>query len=196
MKRVMNLCLLVACTVLLSTTAKASDVMSVKIENSSTLNVSLSNISKGQKLYLKNYSGKVLFDITLDAMPLYRKYFDFNTVKDGIYFVETETEFDVKVTPVVKNEKGIALINQSVITVFKPKVLVENSLVRVMLTRSEKSPLHVSIYDREGVMLFRENVEEGTTIFERAYNFSGVPSGKYLIRFDLRDRKFVKEISI
>ncbi|GAA4272288.1 hypothetical protein GCM10022258_15820 [Aquimarina gracilis] len=170
--------------------------MSVKIENSSTLNVSLSNISKGQKLYLKNYSGKILFDITLEAMPLYRKYFNFNTVKDGVYFVETETEFDVKITPVVKNKKGIALINQSVVTVFKPKVLVENALVRVMLTRSEKSPLQVSIYDREGVMLLNENVEEDKAIFERAYNFSDVPAGKYFIYFDLKDRKFVKEINI
>ncbi len=191
----MNLCVLVI-AILLSTAMKASDVMSVKIENSSTLNVSLSNISKGQKLYLKNYSGKILFDVTLEAMPAYRKYFDFNTVKDGVYFIETETEFDIKVTPVVKNKKGIALINQSVVTVFKPKVLVENNIVRVMLTRSEKSPLHVSIYDREGVMLFSENVDENTTIFERAYNFAKVPEGKYRIYFDLKDRSFVKEISI
>ncbi len=195
MKRVINLSLLV-CAILFSTVMKASDIMSVKIENSSTLNVSLSNISKGQKLYLKNYSGKILFDITLDAMPSYRKYFNLNTVKDGIYFVETETEFDIKVTPVLKNPQGIALINNSVITVFKPKILVENSMVRVMLTRSEKLPLSVSIYDSAGVMLFAEKVKNDDLIFERAYNFSGVPSGKYLINFDLKDRKFSKEISI
>ncbi|MBQ0735443.1 PPC domain-containing protein [Aquimarina celericrescens] len=195
MKRVINLCLLIG-AICFSTVVKASDVLSVKIENSSTINVSLSNISNGQKLYLKNYSGKILFDITLDAMPTYRKYFNLNTVKDGIYFVETETEFDIKVTPVVKNSKGISLINKSVITVFKPKALVEGNIVRVMLTRSEKSPLHVSIYDQEGVMLFSENVKEDKLIFERAYNFSDVPSGKYIIYFDLKDRKFTKEIRI
>lgn len=195
MKRVMNLCLLML-IMLVSTTTKASDVMSVKIENSSTLNVSLLNISKGQKLYLKDYSGEVLFDVTLEKMPLYRKYFNFNTVKDGIYFVETESEFDIKITPVIKNKKGIALINTSVTTVFKPKVLVENTMVRVMLTRSDKTPLSVSIYDKEGVKLFKEDVEEGVTIFERMYNFSGVPSGEYLIYFNLKDRKFVKEIRI
>ncbi len=195
MKRVINLSLLI-CAILFSTYVKASDVLSVKIENSSTINVSLSNISKGQKLYLKDYSGEILFNVTLDAMPTYRKYFNLGTVKDGIYFVETETEFDVKVTPVLKNPKGIALIQNSAVTIFKPNVAVKNSVVRVMLTRAEKTPLHISIYDREGIMLLEEKVKDDKLILERAYNFSGVPSGKYAIYFTLKDRRFIKEISI
>ncbi|MBP2832763.1 hypothetical protein J8281_11250 [Aquimarina sp. U1-2] len=195
MKRVINLCLL--CGVLLwSSIIKASDVLSVKVENASTINVSLSNISKGQKLYLKNYSGEILFDVTLDAMTSYRKYFNLNTVENGIYFVETESQFDIKVTPVVKNEQGVALINKSATIVFKPKVLVEDRMVRVMMTKSDKTSLEVTVYDEEGVMLFSENVENEKTIFKRAYNFSEVPYGKYLIYFTLDNRRFVKEINI
>ncbi len=195
MKRVINLSMLV-CAILFSTIVKASDVLSVKIENSSTINVSLSNISKGQKLFLKDYSGTILFNVTLDAMSSYQKYFNLNTVKDGIYFVETETEFDIKVTPILKNPKGIALINNSVVTIFKPKVLVEKTLVRVQYTKSEKSPLQVMIYDKDGYMLFDEKVKDEEPIFERAYDFSEVPSGKYTIYFKLKDRKFIKEVSI
>ncbi|MEW7292910.1 PPC domain-containing protein [Aquimarina sp. 2304DJ70-9] len=195
MKRVINLSLLI-CAILFSTIVNASDVLSVKIENSSTINVSLSNTSQGQKLYLKDYSGAVLFNITLDAVSSYRKYFNLSTVEDGIYFVETETEFDIKVTPVLKNPKGIALINNSAITVFKPKVDVENTIVKVMLNRVEKSPLSISIYDREGVMLFSEKAKDDELIFQRTYSFSDVPSGKYIIYFSLKDRKFIKEVSI
>lgn len=195
MKRVINLSLLV-CAFLLSTVMNASDVLSVKIENASTINVSLSNISKGQKLYLKDYSGTILFNVTLDEMPSYRKYFNFETVENGVYFVETETEFDIKVTPVLKNPHGVALINNSAVTVFKPKVHVENAMVRVMHTRIEKSPLHISIYDTEGERLFNEKAADNTPIFQRTYNFSNVPSGKYLIYFTLKDRQFIKEVSI
>ncbi len=195
MKRVINLSLFV-CAILFSTVVKASDVLSVKIENSSTINVSLSNISKGQKLYLKDYEGNIMFNMTLNAMDSYRKYFNFSTVANGIYFVETETEFEIKVTPVLKNQKGIALINKSVVTIFKPKVLIDKSRVRVMLTRIENSPLGISIYDTEGVRLFDEKVKEDTLIFERTYDFSDVPSGKYIIYFTLDDRTFKKEVSI
>ena len=195
MKRVINLSLLVG-AILFSTVTKASDILSVKIENASTINVSLLNISKGQKLYLKDYSGTVLFNVTLDAMPSYRKYFNLSTVDNGIYFVETETEFDIKVTPVVKNAKGIALINNSAVTVFKPKVKVDGSMVKVMLTKPENSPLKITIYDEEGVQLIEESAEENTLIFQRAYNFSGVPSGNYRIYFTLKDRKFLTEVSI
>ncbi|KZS42682.1 hypothetical protein AWE51_04325 [Aquimarina aggregata] len=195
MKRVINLSLLI-CVILFSTAVKAADFLSVRIENSSTINVSLSNISKGQKLYLKDYTGTILFNATLKAMPSYRKYFNFNSVADGIYFVETETEFDVKVTPVLKNSKGIALIEDSSITIFKPKVLVQNSLVKVMLTRSKKSPLSISISDENGETLLTEKVEEENLIFERLYKFSEVPSGRYIISFDLGDRSFTKEVNI
>ncbi len=195
MKRVINLSLLV-CAILFSTIVNASDVLSVKIENSSTINVSLSNISSGQKLYLKDYSGTILYNITLEAMPSYTKYFNLNTVGNGIYFVETETEFDIKVTPVLKNAQGIALINDSSVTVFKPKVRIDNTLVRVMFTRVEESPLDVSIYDEDGNMLSNENVEDDELIFQRAYNFSAVPPGEYTIHFSLKDRKFIREVSI
>ncbi|WP_109438436.1 MULTISPECIES: PPC domain-containing protein [Aquimarina] len=197
MKRVINLSLIVF-AVLLSTAVKASDFLSVKIENSSTINVSLTNISKGQKLYLKDYSGTILFNATLDAMPTYKKYFNFRTVENGVYFIETETEFDVRVTPVIKNTKGIALIENSTITIFKPKLLVENTLVKVMVTRTEETPLNVSIYDIDGALVFDEKIigEEGEFIIQRTYNFSEVPSGKYDIHFRLKDRVFIKEVSI
>ncbi len=195
MKRVFKLSLFV-CAILFSTVATASDVFSVKIENASIINVSLSNISKGQKLYLKDYSGNIMYDMTLTTMDTYKKYFDFSTVENGVYFVETETEFEVKITPVLKNHKGIALINDSATTIFKPKTLVEDSMVKVMLNRIKKSALNIYIYDLEGVMLFNEKVQDDVLLFERTYDFSTVPSGKYIIYFALDDRTFKKEINI
>lgn len=195
MKRVINVSLALF-AILLSTAVKASDVLSVKIENSSTINVSLANISKGQKLYLKDYSGTVLFNVTLEAMPSYRKYFNLSTVEHGVYFVETETEFDVKVTPVIKNDKGVALIDNSSVTIFKPKVLVENLIARTMITKTENSPVKISIYDKDGNMLNEEVLESEDQVVQRAYNFTGVPAGDYYIYFNVNDRTFMKQISI
>ncbi len=181
---------------LCSTIIKASDVLSVKIENSSTINVSLTNTAKGQKLYLKDYSGTILFNMTLEATSSYRKYFNLSAVNNGIYFVETETEFNLRITPVIKNEKGIALIDNSAITIFKPKVLVENSIVKTMMVTAEKSPLYISVYDNDGILLIKEKIEEEGPIFQRAYDFSEVPTGKYIMYFSIKDRTFTKEVNI
>jgi len=195
MKRVIKVSLFV-CAMLVSTMVKSSDVLSVKVENSSTINVSLFNISKGQKLYLKDYSGTVLFNVTLNAMSSYEKYFNLNTVKDGIYFVETETENDIKITPIIKHPNGLALISNSLVTIFKPKVAVDNKVVKVMYTKVENSPLYITIYDIAGNELHREEANDNNIIVERTYNFNNVASGKYFINFFYKDREFKTEVNI
>ena len=65
MKRLMNISIFVF-VVLINTIASASNILSVEVENYSTINVTLSNTSKGERLSLKDYSGTTLYDITLD----------------------------------------------------------------------------------------------------------------------------------
>lgn len=195
MRRVINLCILI-CVLLFSNMAVASDVLSVKITNSSTINVSLFNTRQGQKLFLKDYDGTILFDITLDASASYKKYFNLSLVKDGIYFVETETDYDVKVTPVIKNNKGIALINASVTTIFKPKTKLENGIVNLQFVNSKRSPITISIQDLDGVILHSEKMSGEEYIIKKAFNFSELPSGTYNLYVRLEDRVFTKEFSI
>lgn len=194
MKKVINLCLIV-CFILFSTIAKASNALSVKIKNSSTIKLSLSNISNGQKLYLKDYSGNIIFHATLNAMPLYTRHFNFSKVKNGIYFVESETESEIRITSIVKDVNGISIVKDSAITIIKPKVQVNGLKVKVMMTNIDVQ-LKVSIYNRNGLLIFKEEIEENKFGFQRVYNFSSLPIGKYIIHFKLKDRTFVKEISV
>ncbi|MDY8135494.1 hypothetical protein [Aquimarina sp. 2201CG5-10] len=193
MRRVINLSLLIV-AIVFSNLAKASEVLSVEILNSSMINVSLSNITKGEKLYLKDYNGEILFNATLDAMPAYQKYFNLSNVPDGVYFVETETVYEIKVTPVLKNKKGISLIKNSAVTVFKPVVKSKNKLVKIMLSNPEKSSVTIQIYDKEDILL----IEESSTdeVLKRVFDFSTMPSETYRILFKQKERTFIKEVSI
>lgn len=195
MRRMIKTCLLIL-VVLVSLNAKASDILSVKVGNASTIHVSLQNALKGQKLYLKNYSGNVIFNMTLTEDKSYQKTFDLALLTDGIYFVETETAFDIKVTPVVKNSKGVALINESVNVIFKPTVKEEKGMIHVLLNNIEKSPVILSVYDNEGVLLHTERISDKEYIIKRTYNFTKVPSGEYSLYFRLRDRVFTETVSI
>ncbi len=195
MKRTLKFSLL-AVLLLLSASTQAS-VLSVKIENSSTINVTLSNIIKGQKLSLKDYYGVKLFDITLTAMPSYKKLFDFKTVKGGIYFIETETDFDVKITPVVNNAYGVSLINNSTITIFKPTILLKDKILMMNMTRVAKVPLLISIYDKNGSLIFDEKFEGDMAVVKRTYNLEKLPKGEYDMHFDISgERVFIKDFTL
>ncbi|AXT50057.1 hypothetical protein D1818_04130 [Aquimarina sp. BL5] len=194
MKRVINLCLL-ALVITTSNIANAAGRVSVEISNSSMVTVSLTEVVKGEKLFLKDYHGEILFNVTLEATPNYQKYFNLGNVPDGVYFVETESLYEVKVTPLLKNKKGVSLINTSAVTVFKPQVSVENNLMKVMFNNTEKSPLTLVIYDNEGRVL-EEIIGYDKSILKRTYDFSKMPKGEYQLYFSLKDRTFIKKVSI
>ncbi|MBQ4821955.1 hypothetical protein [Aquimarina sp. MMG016] len=195
MRRVINLCVLI-CAVVFSTSMKAADVLSVKIGTASTIHVSLSNAAIGQQLYLKSYEGDILFNVTLQPEKTFVKSFDLELLQDGIYFVETETEFEIKVTPVLKNNKGVALINNSVTTIFKPAIDKDNGMINVMFTNAEKSQVNLYIYDKEDVLLHEEVISKNEDIIKRSFDFSKVPSGEYKVYFKLKDRTFIERVSI
>ncbi|KAA1246113.1 hypothetical protein [Aquimarina sp. RZ0] len=194
MKRVINLCLL-AMVIAFSNFANAAGKVSVEITNSLMINVSLKEVSKGEKLYLKDYYGEVLFNITLKEMPSYQKYFNLNNVPDGIYFVETENEFDVKVTPVLKNKKGVSLIDNSSVIIFKPQVLIDNNIVKVLYNNTKKRPVTITMFDTKWNVL-DEVIDNIDDVFTHTYDFSKMPKGDYQIHFTLQDRVFIKKISI
>ncbi|WP_298540796.1 hypothetical protein [uncultured Aquimarina sp.] len=194
MKRVINLCLL-ALVITTSNIANAAGRVSVEINNSSMVTVSLTEVVKGEKLFLKDYYGEILFNVTLEATPNYQKYFNLNNVPDGVYFVETESLYEVKVTPLLKNKKGVSLINTSAVTVFKPLVSVENDLMKVMFNNTEKAPVDLIIYDSEWRVL-EEIIGYEKALLKKTYDFSKMPKGEYQLHFSLKDRTFIKKVSI
>lgn len=194
MKNLINLSLL-AIILVFSNAANAAGKISVEITNSSMINVSLVDVKQGEKLFLKDYYGFVLFDLTLNASVAYQKYFNFSRVENGVYFVETESEFEIKVTPVYKSDKGISLVENSAVTIFKPQVKVNEKRVSLMFINTKKAPVSISLYDQNSVELIEEKeIEE--KIIERTYDFSTVGKGTYYLYFNMGDRAFTKEVTI
>jgi len=194
MKRVINLCLL-ALFFATSNVANAAGRVSVEITNSSMVTISLTEVTKGEKLFLKDYYGDIIFDVTLDATTNYQKYFDLGNVSDGIYFVETESLYEVKVTPLLKNQSGVSLINTSAITLFKPQINVEDNVVKVLFNNTKEEPINLTIYDNEGTLL-EEIAENREKVLRRTYDFSNMPEGEYILYVTLKDRRFISKVSI
>ncbi|GAA3521815.1 hypothetical protein GCM10022393_40310 [Aquimarina addita] len=194
MKKLINLSLLVF-TLLSLNTVNAAGKVSVEITNVSVINVSLTEIAKGEKLFLKDFNGMVLFKTTLNASPIYQKNFNLNKVSNGIYFVETESDYEIKVTPVLKNESGVSLITDSEVTIFKPQIEIVDNKVSVMFLNTRKSPMDLNIYDENGVKLVEE-LEIQEKVVERVYDFSNVEKNTYYMYFVLEDRTISEQVII
>ena len=194
MRKVINICLLVV-TILSSSVITAAGKVSVKITNSSMITISLTEVAKGEKLMLKDFYGEVLFSTTLEASSNYQKNFNLRSESDGIYFVESESEYEVKITPVLKNKQGISLIDTSSVTLFKPQVSVEDTEVKIMLNNTRNYSVDMIIYDDNNFVLeeIEGNQEE---LLKRTYDFSKMPKGNYYIYFTIKDRSFINKISI
>ena len=194
MRKVINLCLLVV-TILLSGAVNAAGKVSVEITNSSVINVSLTKVLKGEKLILKDFYGEVLFNTTLETSSNYQKNFNLSNVPLGLYFVESESLYEIKITPILKNNKRISLIDTSLVTFFKPQVSSENSIVKVLLNNTRNYPVDIIIYDEDQVVL--EEIEGNKEAsLKRVYDFSEMPKGEYKLFFTLKDRTFIHNISI
>jgi len=194
MRRVINLCLL-AVAILSSSVAIGSERVSVEITNSSVVNVSLKEVVKGEKLILKDFYGEVLFNVTLQTASNYQKNFNLSDVPNGVYFVESETIYEVKITPVLKNNLGVSLIDTSSITLFKPQVSIKDNMVQVLLNNTRAYPVNLVIHDSNWTVLeeITANTEE---VLKRAYDFSDMPIGEYTLRFRIGERTFVEKIKI
>ncbi len=191
MKKLINVCLLVV-LIAFTGSLKASESVSVEVTNS-LVDVSLTNIVKGEKLNIKDYYGSVLYTTTLEEMPVYRKYFNFADLPNGLYFVETETPYDVTITKILKNEEKVSLIDNSEKIIFKPQISVDSKNVKVMFTNLHLDTLTVAIYDSEYNIL--ETEISTKELYTKVYDFSRMPLGEYEIHFTLADKVFVEKIS-
>lgn len=177
------------------TMSNAATNVSVKITNVSMVNVTLSNVTSGERLYLKDFNGDILFNLKLDKAKSFNKYFNFSQAEDGIYFIETETEHSVKVTPILKNAAGVSIVEESSVTVFKPQLKIEGKKVKVLFYNVGNVPLDVIIFDNDYTIVdeVSGNLE---TEFKRTYDFSKLPSGTYNLYFELNERSFLKTIDL
>ena len=114
---------------------------------------------------------------------------------DGIYFVESESEYEVKITPILKNTQGVSLLNESSVTLFKPQVSVEDRIVKLLLNNTENYSINVIIYDNNGSAL-EEIIGSKEDVFKRTYDFSTMPEGEYQVYFRIDDRSFVSKFTI
>ena len=156
--------------------------------------VELVNVKKGQRLYIIDSEGEILYQERIKKDGTFIKNFDFTSLKDGLYTLELNKDFQIDITPFsVKSGRAI-FKNKEVKTIFKPVVRTTNNKVLVSKFDFEATPLQVTIY-YEGDVIFKETVKGGN-VLQRVYKLRKDIKGDYRVVMKANDRTYSNEFSL
>ena len=177
--------------------ANASDKLNVKVASkaSKMLSISLTEVANSETLHIKDLQGQILFSETLAKTDIYTKIFNFSTLPEGLYFVESRSEEKIQVTPVLVNIDSVTLIDSGVKTFTAPKITLEEGVVNVFVHNENKVPVSILVYDEQGALLSEAENNTNTLVLGH-YNINNLHSKKIIVSISEGDYNFVEEIKL
>ncbi len=148
------------------------------------------NAKKGQKLLVKDEYGIILHSETIKNSGDLSKAFDLNKLKNGLYTIELEKDFEIVIKPFeIKNSKAVFLTSEES-TIFKPNVRTENNKLLVSQMTLGSNPIEVEIY-YDGSLIYSESIN-GEKTMNRIYKLSETETGNYHAIIKSDDRTYVE----
>ena len=191
---VKNTLFAVAMLVLTSVSAARKVNISVSQVNS-VVSISLKNIEVGERLMIKNFKGIAMFKKTFKVMSNFDKNFSLKSVKNGMYFVEVENGDHIEITPVLKNDLGVTLIQKAAKFVFKPQFLVDGDLFKVSLMNANQEQVNIKIYGQNGDIILSEELLDEYVVTKN-YDTSKLDPGMYNMTINKAGKTFFKEFNV
>lgn len=157
-------------------------------------NLEIKNVKKGQRLFIKNANGAIIYKEEVTANGNFKTAFDFSSLKNGYYTLEVSKDFQIEITPFTIVLGEVTFHKKAETTVFKPVVRTEDNKVLVSRIDFKNNPLEVSIFF-EGKRIYNDTVK-GKVILERVYQLRKDISGKYKVVVKANDRTYINEFSL
>ncbi|WP_010522245.1 hypothetical protein [Aquimarina agarivorans] len=179
-----------------ATVANAAEKMNVKVLGSKALNVSLSGVAEGESLSIIDKSGITLFTEKLSQTDVFEKTFDLTYLPEGVYFLESNEDKKINVSPILIANNKVSLISGGSKTYNEPRIAVEGSIAKVILDNATNSEVVITVKDADDTELLRSKVLTDSNIYKKL-DFSALPKGvAYTITIKEDDYYFIKEINL
>ena len=155
---------LLSVALLATVVAKASKIVTVNSPGAKVVNITFSQVSQGEKFSIVNANGNILLEEVLNKAESYVKTINFSPLKEGIYFLETKKEKEVKVTPIFIKSNSVNIATGLTKTYSAPKISTDGNLIHLLVKNFDKSSVSVSISDKNGKYLNTHNSAVNFTI--------------------------------
>lgn len=170
------------------------------METGKTL-ITLNNVRIGQKLFIKDSNGSVIYEEFIEVTGSFSKEFDLATLPDGLYFIELNKDVQINVIPFTVHSNGAELHTEKETTIFKPVVRLKDNFVFVAKLSMSSEPMEIELYYDSGAslsgmceLLHHEKIENTTTI-HRVYKLDKYEKGNYKVIFKSEGRTFTEKVA-
>ncbi len=178
------------------TCARAAKKVEVHVDQSSgKLNISLKNVSVGEYLTIKDFSGVSLYKKTFKEMSNFEKTFSLGGQDNGMYFVELESATEIQITPVLKNDQGVTLLKNAEKFVFKPQYSKEGDVFHFSLFNNNQDDVQITMYASNGATVVAEGLVNDMMI-KRNYNTKDLSAGEYRLVVKEGKKTFSKSFTV
>ena len=152
------------------------------------------NVNKGNYISVTDASGEVIYSGRINYSGNLTKLFDFTQLKDGIYTIEINKDFEIEISSIEVENHNVRFIKTGREKIFKPVFRTENSTVIVSKLALAYTEMEVELYF-EDELIHSETVI-GSEILNRIYKLDDTIPGDYTAVIRFNDRVFIENFRI
>jgi hypothetical protein len=178
--------ILVLAVMLGTCTSYANEALKVK----STFN----NVEKGDGISVTDSKGEVLYNGLVNSAGNVQNLYDFSQLKDGIYKIEVNKDFEINTNLVQVKNKVVTFIESSNSTIFKPVFRNQDSKVIISKLAIDTKEMIVELYFGND-LIYTETVK-GEAVLNRVYKLDETLTGDYTAIIKANGRVFVENFRI
>ena len=186
---------LLGVALLVTTISNAADKINVTLENSTKeVNISISELVLGERINVLDRNGNEIFSETVKTTNEYTKLIDFSKFEQGVHYVETITDTEIKVTPFIIVPQQKKVIKGKTKTYAVPVFKFENNIATVKVNNTGKQPVTISVSGSGRELdVTKDNTAE---TIEKSYSFSSVSGGDYYVLITVGNRYFSHKVEL
>ena len=188
---------LLSVALLATVIVNASEKLNVEVASNTSklLSISLTEVTSGEYIKIKDYSGQVLFSEQLKKSDNYTKILSFSVLPEGLYFIESKEETKIQVTPVLVSSDRVTLVDSSVKTYLAPEITFTDGEMMILVRNYNNSPVSITVYNESGTLLSETENNSNTLVFKH-FNTQDLPTQKIIISVSEGEYSFIKEIKL
>jgi hypothetical protein len=162
--------------------------------NADKVKVIFNNAKKGNQLTIKDADGAILHSEEIKKEGTLVKTFNLTELKDGIYTLELEKDFQIVVKTIKVNNNNVTFLEDAEKLIFKPLIRNKENILMITKIAFDAEPLKISIYYNNEI-IYSETIE-GDKILNRVYSLDKELKGEYKVVSYNNGRSYVNNFTL
>lgn len=180
-------------------TALANDP-SFKIEKTDNKIISLTftDVASPMSISFRDAKGVLLHSEKYDLQKKGIKYYNFEEIAAGTYYLEVETDIKVEKYVITVDSVTATILEKAELVLHKPVFIFKNKSIMITKLNLSKSDLGLKVYDDEDNCIYSEVVNAATDnlTIGKKFNVSKLEEGRYTFYLTTDKRTYTKSVNL